>query len=180
MTLLLDACNKLARLEFERVGALRDMKRAMAARRNALHKIIVHVGLSPMACTPQHTHEHHLHNCAHRACCPYIMISGLQGGASSSSAQPCKLREMLGGHSQEAEERVFASVASSHSGAGAADGEEEEDDVHTKLLRSAFHLARTDSVIGGMMSLDRFLRASRLYGFGAQAAATLHGARQNM
>ena len=47
MTLLLDACNKLARLEFERVGALRDMKRAMAARRNALHKIIVHVSPPP-------------------------------------------------------------------------------------------------------------------------------------
>ena len=47
VTLLLDACNKLARLEFERVGALRDMKRAMAARRNALHKIIVHVSLPP-------------------------------------------------------------------------------------------------------------------------------------
>ena len=47
VTLLLDACNKLARLEFERVGALRDMKRAMAARRNALHKIIVHVSPPP-------------------------------------------------------------------------------------------------------------------------------------
>ena len=43
MTLLLEACNKLARLEFERVGALRDMKRNMAIRRNALHKMIVQV-----------------------------------------------------------------------------------------------------------------------------------------
>ena len=45
MTLLLEACNKLARLEFERVGALRDMKRNMAIRRNALHKMIVQVQL---------------------------------------------------------------------------------------------------------------------------------------
>jgi hypothetical protein len=43
VTLLLEACNKLARLEFERVGALRDMKRNMAIRRNALHKMIVQV-----------------------------------------------------------------------------------------------------------------------------------------
>ena len=41
VTLLLEGCNKLARLEFERVGALRDMKRNMAMRRNALHKMIV-------------------------------------------------------------------------------------------------------------------------------------------
>ncbi len=43
VTLLLESCNKLARLEFERVGALRDMKRSMAMRRNALHKMIVQV-----------------------------------------------------------------------------------------------------------------------------------------
>ena len=43
MTLLLESCNKLARLEFERVGALRDMKRNMATRRNVLHKMIVQV-----------------------------------------------------------------------------------------------------------------------------------------
>ncbi|CAL5223746.1 g6307 [Coccomyxa viridis] len=41
VTLLLESCNKLARLEFERVGALRDMKRNMATRRNVLHKMIV-------------------------------------------------------------------------------------------------------------------------------------------
>lgn len=41
--LLLESCNKLARLEFERVGALRDMKRNMAMRRNVLHKMIVQV-----------------------------------------------------------------------------------------------------------------------------------------
>ena len=126
VTLLLDACNKLARLEFERVGALRDMKRAMAARRNALHKIIVHASLptwpalhstpTRVICTNAHT----------LASCLYIMISHLQGGADPLSAQYSKLREMLTGHTQEAEERVFASVASSHSGAGAADGEDEE------------------------------------------------------
>ena len=70
------------------------------------------------------------------------MISGLWGGADPLSTQSSKLREMLVGHPQEAEERVFASVASAHSGAGAADGEDEEDDAHTKLLRSAPHLAR--------------------------------------
>lgn len=159
MTLLLDACNKLARLEFERVGALRDMKRAMAARRNALHKIIVHVSLPPWPSlhgTPTSTICTIVHTLLF---CPCIMISGLQGGANPSSAQSLKLREMLVGHSQEAEERVFASVASSHSGAGAADGEEEEDDAHTKLLRSASHPTRRYQAIGVMVK--------RLPGFAA-------------
>ena len=54
VTLLLESCNKLARLEFERVGALRDMKRNMAMRRNALHKIIVQVQKSSVHCTVWH------------------------------------------------------------------------------------------------------------------------------
>ncbi|BDA48578.1 probable exocyst complex component 4 at N-terminal half [Coccomyxa sp. Obi] len=39
---LLEACNKLARRELDNVGALRDIKRDMALRRNSLHKQLVH------------------------------------------------------------------------------------------------------------------------------------------
>ena len=96
------------------------------------------------------------------------------------SARSSSLRDTSVVRTQEAEERVFASVASSHSGAGAADGEDEEDDAHAKLLRSASHPIRRCPAIGVMMPLDRFLRESRLYLLEAQAAATLHGARQSM
>ena len=140
MVLLLDACNKLARLEFERVGALRDMKRAMAARRNALHKIIVHVSPPPwpeLRSTPPTTIYTHVHTVASF---PYMMKHWSSWRCQSVvGALVSHLHDASVGHMQEAEERVFASVAKPHSGAGAADGEDEEDDAHTKLLRSAPH-----------------------------------------
>ena len=81
VTLLLEACNKLARLEFERVGALRDMKRNMAMRRNVLHKMIVQV-------------RHH-HTC-HAACLRAIGVTaktkGSRNGITSTRAEAAELK----------------------------------------------------------------------------------------
>ena len=84
------------------------------------------------------------------------------------SAQSSNLHETPLGHMQEAEERVFASVATAQSGAGTADGEDEEDDAHTKLLRSA-------SPLGPI-----FLGKKPLLGVEAWAAFALHGTKQSI